>query len=84
MGRIEDNAIRPFHINIPEEELVDLRRRIAATRWPESGLRKNVERRASAPGQPTLPRWRASRDPGRPKASHGALGIAGDTGRVAS
>jgi pimeloyl-ACP methyl ester carboxylesterase len=35
MGKIEDNAIRPFHINIPEEELVDLRRRIAATRWPE-------------------------------------------------
>jgi pimeloyl-ACP methyl ester carboxylesterase len=35
MGTIEDNAIRPFHINIPEEELVDLRRRITATRWPE-------------------------------------------------
>jgi pimeloyl-ACP methyl ester carboxylesterase len=35
MGKIEDNAIRTFHINIPEEELVDLRRRIAATRWPE-------------------------------------------------
>jgi pimeloyl-ACP methyl ester carboxylesterase len=27
-------AIRPFHINIPEEALVDLRGRIAATRWP--------------------------------------------------
>ncbi len=24
-------AIRPFHVNIPEEQLVDLRRRIAAT-----------------------------------------------------
>jgi pimeloyl-ACP methyl ester carboxylesterase len=31
----EDNAIRPFHINVPEEALVDLRRRINATRWPE-------------------------------------------------
>ena len=31
----EDNAIRPFNINVPEEELVDLRRRIAAMRWPE-------------------------------------------------
>ena len=30
-----DDAIRPFHINIPEEQLIDLRRRIAATRWPE-------------------------------------------------
>ncbi|GHO77578.1 hydrolase [Ktedonobacter sp. SOSP1-85] len=29
------SAIRPFRINIPEEELVELRRRIAATRWPE-------------------------------------------------
>src|SRR6266404_2461328 len=27
--------IRPFHIDVPEEELTDLRRRIAATRWPE-------------------------------------------------
>ncbi len=38
MGAIEDNAIRPFHINIPEEELVDLRRRIAATKWPNKEL----------------------------------------------
>jgi len=27
--------IRPFQIDVPEEELADLRRRIAATRWPE-------------------------------------------------
>jgi pimeloyl-ACP methyl ester carboxylesterase len=27
--------IRPFHVEVPEEDLVDLRRRIAATRWPE-------------------------------------------------
>jgi len=26
--------IRPFHVDIPEEELADMRRRIAATRWP--------------------------------------------------
>ena len=30
-----DDSIRPFHISVPEEQLVDLRRRIAATRWPE-------------------------------------------------
>ena len=29
------DAIRPFHVNIPEEELTDLRRRVAATRLPE-------------------------------------------------
>ena len=27
--------IRPFHANFPEEQLSDLRRRIAATKWPE-------------------------------------------------
>ena len=31
----EDGSIRPFHINIPEKQLVDLRRRVLATRWPE-------------------------------------------------
>ena len=31
----ENAAIRPFGISIPEEQLVDLRRRIAATRWPD-------------------------------------------------
>src|SRR5918995_664316 len=30
-----DNAIRPFRVNVPEEQLVDLRQRIAATRWPD-------------------------------------------------
>jgi pimeloyl-ACP methyl ester carboxylesterase len=29
------DAIRPFSFNAPEEALVDLRRRLAATRWPE-------------------------------------------------
>jgi pimeloyl-ACP methyl ester carboxylesterase len=28
-------AIRPFHIDVPEEELTDLRSRINATRWPD-------------------------------------------------
>ena len=27
--------IRPFRVNVPEQQLADLRRRIAATRWPE-------------------------------------------------
>jgi pimeloyl-ACP methyl ester carboxylesterase len=33
-----DPTIRPFHIEVPEEELVELRRRIAATRWPTQEL----------------------------------------------
>jgi pimeloyl-ACP methyl ester carboxylesterase len=31
----EEAAVRPFHIDVPEEDLLDLRRRIAETRWPE-------------------------------------------------
>jgi pimeloyl-ACP methyl ester carboxylesterase len=31
----DKDAIRPFHVSIPEKALADLRRRIAATRWPE-------------------------------------------------
>ena len=27
--------VRPFRVDVPEEDLVDLRRRIAATQWPE-------------------------------------------------
>src|SRR5213078_3149356 len=30
-----ETAVRPFRVDIPEEQLVDLRRRLAATRWPE-------------------------------------------------
>src|SRR5258706_1057338 len=29
------DAIRPFHLNFPEAELADLRKRINATKWPE-------------------------------------------------
>jgi pimeloyl-ACP methyl ester carboxylesterase len=31
----DKNGIRPFHVNFPEAELTELRRRIKATRWPE-------------------------------------------------
>jgi pimeloyl-ACP methyl ester carboxylesterase len=34
----EDSTIRPFHIDVPEDELAELRRRIAATRWPSKEL----------------------------------------------
>ena len=30
--------IRPFHVDVPDEELAELRRRIAATRWPSREL----------------------------------------------
>jgi pimeloyl-ACP methyl ester carboxylesterase len=31
----DQTTVRPFHVEVPEEDLVELRRRIAATRWPE-------------------------------------------------
>jgi pimeloyl-ACP methyl ester carboxylesterase len=31
----EDTTIRPFRVDIPDEALADLRRRIAATKWPK-------------------------------------------------
>src|SRR5258705_13850579 len=34
-SREDRNAIRPFHVNFPEAELTELRRRINATKWPE-------------------------------------------------
>ncbi|MBM0256177.1 epoxide hydrolase [Micromonospora sp. 4G55] len=33
-----DNDIRPFRLDMPEEAIADLRRRIAATRWPTREL----------------------------------------------
>ena len=31
----DQTELRPFRVNVPEAELIDLRRRINATRWPE-------------------------------------------------
>ena len=37
-ARAENGAIRPFTVDVSEEQLVELRRRIAATRWPTAEL----------------------------------------------
>jgi pimeloyl-ACP methyl ester carboxylesterase len=34
----EPNSIRRFYVDVPEDKLTDLRRRIAATRWPTKEL----------------------------------------------
>jgi hypothetical protein len=34
----EATAIRPFRIEAPEEQLAELRRRLAATHWPSGEL----------------------------------------------
>ena len=33
-----DTSMQPFRVNVPDEELAELRRRIAATRWPSKEL----------------------------------------------
>ena len=34
----EGASVRPFEITVPEEDLVEVRRRIAAVRWPTKEL----------------------------------------------
>jgi pimeloyl-ACP methyl ester carboxylesterase len=38
MTAMTDSAIRPFEVHVPEEDLADLRQRIAVTRWPSKEL----------------------------------------------
>ena len=33
-----DTAVRPFRVDVPGEEIADLQRRVAATRWPSAEL----------------------------------------------
>jgi pimeloyl-ACP methyl ester carboxylesterase len=38
MTTAEAPSIRPFRVNVPDEELAEMRRRITATRWPSKEL----------------------------------------------
>jgi pimeloyl-ACP methyl ester carboxylesterase len=38
VGEQTGSAIRAFHVDVPEESLTELRRRLAATRWPSREL----------------------------------------------
>ena len=38
---IRDTSIRPFRVRVSDEEIADLRRRLAATRWPTKELVKD-------------------------------------------
>jgi len=44
-------AVRPFRVDVPEEDLDDLRRRIEATRWPE---KETVEDQSQGPRLATM------------------------------
>jgi pimeloyl-ACP methyl ester carboxylesterase len=70
----EEAAVRPFRIDVPEEDLDDLRRRIAATRWPSKEL---VEDRSQGVQLATLQElaryWTTDYDFGRVEARLNAL-----------
>src|SRR5688572_30411757 len=46
-----DLEVRPFQVDVPEEDLDDLRRRILATRWPE---KETVEDQSQGPRLATM------------------------------
>jgi len=66
--------VRPFHVDVPEEQIDNLRRRIAATRWPSKEL---VQDRAQGVQLGTLQElaryWSTDYDFGRVEARLNAL-----------
>jgi pimeloyl-ACP methyl ester carboxylesterase len=66
--------IRPFHVDIPEEELAEMRRRIAATRWPSKELVEDRSQGVQLGMLQELARyWATDYDWGRAEARLNAL-----------
>lgn len=69
----ERTAIRPFTVDFPEADVADLRKRIAATRWPE---KETVGDQSQGPqlatAQEIVRYWGEDYDVGRVKAMVGA------------
>jgi pimeloyl-ACP methyl ester carboxylesterase len=56
----EGDAIRPFAVNFPEADLVDLRRRVKATRWPDRETVKDPSQGAQLATMQALARYWAT------------------------
>jgi pimeloyl-ACP methyl ester carboxylesterase len=70
----DESAIRPFTVEIPEEDLADLRRRILATRWPESETVDDASQGVQLATTQALARyWGSDYDLGRVQARLNAL-----------
>jgi pimeloyl-ACP methyl ester carboxylesterase len=70
----EDTTIRPFRVDIPDQALDDLRRRIAATRWPSRELVADRSQGVQLATSQELARyWAADYDLGRVEARLNAL-----------
>src|SRR2546422_9685065 len=67
-------GVRPFHVDIPEKDLDDLRRRIAATRWPSKELVEDRSQGVQLATTKELARyWTEDYDFGRIEARLNAL-----------
>src|SRR5215211_7380895 len=67
-------TVRPFHVEVPEEVLVELRRRIAATRWPEKETVTDASQGVQLATMQALARyWETEYDFGRLEARLNAL-----------
>src|ERR671931_611426 len=67
-------AIGPFHVDVPEERIDDLRRRIAATRWPSKELVADRSQGVQLAATQELARyWVENYDFGRVEARLNAL-----------
>jgi pimeloyl-ACP methyl ester carboxylesterase len=69
------NAVmRPFRVNVPDEQLVDLRRRIAATKWPsKESVGDDTQGVQLATMQKLANYWATDHDWRKVEASLGAL-----------
>ncbi len=68
------DTVRPFRVEIPEEELADLRRRIAAVRWPSEELVADRSQGVQLATLQALARyWASDYDLGRVQARLNAL-----------
>jgi pimeloyl-ACP methyl ester carboxylesterase len=73
-GSVTDGAIRPFHVDVPDEAWEDLRRRIAATRLPSKELVPDRSQGVQLATMRELARyWAAEYDWHRCEASLNAL-----------
>jgi pimeloyl-ACP methyl ester carboxylesterase len=60
---IESSAVRPFRIHVAEDQLVDLRRRLGATRWPDPETVNDPSQGAQITKLQALVRyWRSAHD----------------------
>ena len=68
------DAIRPFHVHVPDEALKDLRRRLAATRWPDKETVADQSQGAPlARLQPLVKYWASGYDWRKAEAKLNAL-----------